>query len=200
MTKRTFNLCKAVTQKYGMKLDRVKPYDSLYKKKIPLSERPRTKGTLPSKPFTEICLSPDYRRESRSDGFFSYADLLKQSGYPHMPSWLQTSSGRSWVNHNESYYYMMEWVEGRNLELNEEDFANLGRALARLHTACTAEALPAMGLRTLTQMRFFYKPGPLVPAALGQASESQEQGHMVPQARKGVHPVSRGSVGGVPEG
>lgn len=58
MTKRTFNLCKAVTQKYGMKLDRVKPYDSLYKKKNSAFRATTNKGDFAVKAFYRNMLEP----------------------------------------------------------------------------------------------------------------------------------------------
>lgn len=65
--------------------------------------------------------------------FFSYVGKLKESHYPYAPQWLKTKSGKFLVSWHGRPYYMTEWVTGRGLNREPEDYVSLGKALGHLH-------------------------------------------------------------------
>lgn len=111
---------KTIGKSFGLLVHRSRPYDSLYMKRA-VYRISTDKGDFAIKPF----------RAGRK--VLSCIRLLSERKYPHMSRWLTTPSGRFLAKDKHSAYYVAEWVSGRSLSSREEDFAMLGRALARLH-------------------------------------------------------------------
>jgi CotS family spore coat protein len=145
---------KNITNQYGLRLHNVDAYDSLYKRNAAFRAS-TDKGKFLIKPFHTRTRGTKLTTNQQITRVSSYFQKLKESGYPHSPNWLTTSSGRYWVSHNGRPYYMTEWLEGRNLQIdNEQDYTTLGRALANLHTICK-DSLPSMSPYTQRQIHFF---------------------------------------------
>ncbi|ARF66576.1 hypothetical protein B7C51_00335 [Paenibacillus larvae subsp. pulvifaciens] len=111
------------------------------------------KGDFLVKPFSRRKTGPKLTTREQITRLSSYIQKLKESGYPHLPNWLVTKSGQYWVSHNGRPYYMTDWVEGSGIQ-SEEDYENLGRALATLHNNCK-DSLPSMSRYTYKQTKLF---------------------------------------------
>ncbi|EPY05941.1 hypothetical protein PAALTS15_17831 [Paenibacillus alvei TS-15] len=123
-----------ITRQYGLHLRRVKPYRSLYKSTA--AYRATTEeGIFVIKPFYKSKVLTKLTTKQQIIRISAYVKMLQEQSYPHLPRWLSTSSGRMWVSRRGRPYYMMEWVEG-NRPQHAQDFEQLGRALAVLHTCC----------------------------------------------------------------
>jgi Ser/Thr protein kinase RdoA (MazF antagonist) len=147
---------KEIVDQYGLRLYSVKAYDSLYKKSAAFCAS-TDKGKYLIKPFHQRAHGTKWSRNQQISRISSYFQKLKEGAFPHSPSWLTTSTGRFWVSQNGRPYYMTEWLEGRNLQIdNEEDYTILGRALANLHTVCK-DSLPSMSPFTQKQIKHFQK-------------------------------------------
>ncbi|HEY2494484.1 MAG TPA: phosphotransferase [Paenibacillus sp.] len=120
---------KSITERYGLHLRRVKTHDSLYKKNAVYCAS-TDKGRFLIKALYIRKLDQTLTKEQ----LFSYIKKLKKAHYPHCPKWLTTRSGKYYVNSNGKPYYVTEWITGRSLQNDVQDYEALGRALATLHT------------------------------------------------------------------
>lgn len=138
-------------RRYGLHLRHIQPCHSLYRRNAAFRAI-TDEGVYVIKPF--------YRRKNTNlttkqqiVSVTAYIHKLKAKHYPHLPHWLVTASGRYWVYQSGRPYYMIEWVEGGNLQQGYH-YEQLGRALATLHTICQAD-LPPMSPYTSRQISFF---------------------------------------------
>lgn len=124
---------KNVVLQYGLTLKSLQPYDSHYKRAAAYCAV-TDQGQYLIKPFygrkKNLRLTPKVQIVKVS----SYIQKLQENGYPHIPKWLSSNSGNYWVSRQGRPYYMTEWVEGRKLHTEEQDYHTLGRALASLHS------------------------------------------------------------------
>ncbi len=119
---------KAITKQYGLDLIRIKTHDSLYKKNAVYCAT-TNKGKFLVKALNTRSMGKDLPKKE----FFSYVRKLKESHYPYAPQWLKTRSGKFLVGWHGRPYYMTEWVTGRALNREPEDYVSLGKALGHLH-------------------------------------------------------------------
>lgn len=120
---------RSITNRYGLHLHHVKTHDSLYKKNAVYCAS-TDKGRFLIKALYIRKLDQKLTKEQ----LFSYINKLKRARYPNCPRWLTTRSGKHSVNSNGKPYYMTEWITGRSLQADVQDYEALGRALANLHT------------------------------------------------------------------
>ena len=143
----------SIANQYGVQIFRLKPYDSLYKKNAVYCAS-TNKGKFLIKAFYIRTHGTKLTKEQQSNQVSSYIQKLKHCKYPNFANWLTTSSGRYYVNKNGKLYYMTEWIEGRGLQNNVQDYEALGRALANLHTICK-DYLSSKSSFTKRQIKFF---------------------------------------------
>jgi Ser/Thr protein kinase RdoA (MazF antagonist) len=124
-----------IVKQYGLQLYRIKPYDSLYKKNA-VFRASTNKGKFLIKAIHKRTYGIKLTKAQQRDQLSSYIKKLKAYKYPHFANWLTTKSGRYYMNKNGKPYYMTEWIKGRSLQNNVQDYEALGRALAKLHTLC----------------------------------------------------------------
>jgi Ser/Thr protein kinase RdoA (MazF antagonist) len=124
---------KEIANSYGLRLRRIKSYDSLYKKNA-VHRASTDKGKFLIKAFHKKSSGTKLTKEQQIIQVSSYIHKLKDGGYSNFPNWLTTDSGRHFVNKNGRPYYMTDWIEGRSLQNDSQDYEALGRALANLHT------------------------------------------------------------------
>jgi Ser/Thr protein kinase RdoA (MazF antagonist) len=122
-----------IVKQYGLQLYHIKPYDSLYKKNA-VFRASTNRGKFLIKAIHRRTFDTKLTREQQSDQLSLYIKKLKASKYPNYASWLTTNSGRYYMKKNGRPYYMTEWIKGRSLQNNAQDYEALGRALAKLHT------------------------------------------------------------------
>jgi Ser/Thr protein kinase RdoA (MazF antagonist) len=124
-----------ITRRFGLHTLRSDTVASFYRENAIIQVQTET-GTFAMKPFfrnTLLRSSTVHQMKTTAE----YANLLMNSGFSYMPKWLTTHSGKLWTLHHGRPFYMTEWINGRNLE-NNEDFEELGRALATLHTTSSS--------------------------------------------------------------
>ncbi|MDR6879629.1 phosphotransferase [Bacillus sp. 3255] len=118
---------------------------SLYRKNAIVQIQTES-GTYAIKPFfRSLFLRSSTIHQMKTTA--NYIQLLMDSGFSYMPKWLTSNSGKLWTLNEGRPFYITAWIKGRNLE-NQNDFEELGRALATLHT---------------TSSRFLYTKGPFTP-------------------------------------
>ncbi|MDQ0891789.1 Ser/Thr protein kinase RdoA (MazF antagonist) [Paenibacillus sp. V4I9] len=120
-----------ITRRFGLLPLRSGMVASFYRENAIIQVQTET-GTYAMKPFfrnTLLRTSTVHQMKTTA----AYIELLMNSGFSYMPKWLATHSGKLWTLHRGRPFYMTEWINGRNLATNE-DFEELGRALATLHT------------------------------------------------------------------
>lgn len=123
------NKFRTITKQYGLRLVRVKTHDSLYKKNAVYCAT-TNKGKFLVKALKTRSLGRSLPKEQ----FFSYIRKLKTTKYPYAPKWRKTKGGKYSVNWHMNPYYITEWVTGRSIVKDVQDYESLGRALARLHS------------------------------------------------------------------
>ncbi|MCE5171205.1 aminoglycoside phosphotransferase family protein [Paenibacillus profundus] len=143
---------KTIVRNYGLQLHNVKSYASLYKPNAAFRVS-TDEGDFLIKPFYRRKIGNKLTTKQQIVRLSSYIQKLKEHGYPHLPNWLVTKSGGYWVTQSGRPYYMMEWVEGGQLQ-SEQDYENLGSALATLHNICKG-SLPPMSRCTRNQTKLF---------------------------------------------
>ncbi|SDN58782.1 Phosphotransferase enzyme family protein [Paenibacillus sp. yr247] len=126
---------KDIANRYGLRLRRIKTYDSLYRKNA-VYRASTDKGKFLIKAMNFRTLEKNLTREQHVNRVFFYIKKLKDCKYPNFPNWLTTSSGTYYVNKYGRHYYMAEWIRGRGMQDDVQDYEALGRALANLHTIC----------------------------------------------------------------
>jgi Ser/Thr protein kinase RdoA (MazF antagonist) len=141
---------KEIANCYGLRLRRIKSYDSLYKKNA-VHRASTDKGKFLVKAFHKRTIGTKLTKEQQVS---SYIQKLKDCGYSNFPNWLTTDSGRHFVNKNGRSYYMTEWIEGRRLQNDVQDYEALGRAMANLHSICK-EYLSSMSSDTKRKIKLF---------------------------------------------
>jgi Ser/Thr protein kinase RdoA (MazF antagonist) len=148
-----------IANRYGLHLHRIKSYNSLYKKNAAYRASTNNGEFL----IKELCIrsyDTNLTKEQQSRQTFSYIRKLKKCKYPNIANWLTTKSKQYFVNKNGRKYYMTEWIEGRSLQNDVQDYESLGKALANLHTSCK-DSLPSMSSFTKKQIGVFEFQGRL---------------------------------------
>ncbi|MCP3774931.1 phosphotransferase [Paenibacillus sp. MZ04-78.2] len=142
MTHRTLKTrYRLLARRYGLQIKRIIPYDSLYKRNA--AYRAITdRGDFLIKPFCRSRVLGQRTARQQIERISSHIRTLQKAGYPHLPKWLRTSSGRYWTFYQGKPYYMTEWIKGRGLQNDAQDYDNLGKALAGLHSVCQSSRLP----------------------------------------------------------
>jgi Ser/Thr protein kinase RdoA (MazF antagonist) len=143
----------SIANQYGLQLYRIKPYDSLYKKNA-VYRASTNKGEFLIKAFHIRTFGTKLTKKQQTIQVASYIKKLKNRRYPNVVNWLTTHSGRYYVYKNGSPYYMTDWIEGRSLQNNVEDYEALGRAVANLHTICK-DYLSSMSSFTIKRIKLF---------------------------------------------
>jgi Ser/Thr protein kinase RdoA (MazF antagonist) len=124
-----------IAKQYGLRLYRIKPYDTLYKKNA--AYRASTnKGKFLIKALHIRTYGAKLTNQQQSERVSSYIKKLKALRYPNLANWLTTKSGQHYVIKNGKRFYMAEWIDGRSLQTEAQEYEALGRALANLHTIC----------------------------------------------------------------
>jgi Ser/Thr protein kinase RdoA (MazF antagonist) len=126
-----YAIFKHITTQYGLRLRRVKSFDSLYKKNV-VYRVSTNKGRFLIKAFSGRLLDG---KSFDKEKLISNIKKLKKSQYPYITRFLTTKSGKYFVNANNKSYYMMEWIKGNPLQNDAEHYEKLGEALAKLHTS-----------------------------------------------------------------
>ncbi|WP_042226946.1 phosphotransferase [Paenibacillus popilliae] len=139
-------------RRYGLHLRHIQPCHSLYRRNAAFRAL-TDKGVYVIKPFYRRRIRTTLTTKQQIVRITAYIHKLQAKNYPHLPHWLVNTSGRYWVYQSGRPYYMIEWVEGGNLQ-HEEHYEQLGRALGTLHTICQ-EDLPPMSPYTSRQIAFF---------------------------------------------
>jgi Ser/Thr protein kinase RdoA (MazF antagonist) len=127
-----YAIFKHITTQYGLRLRRVKSFDSLYKKNV-VYRASTNKGRFLIKAFSGRLLDG---KSFDKEKLISNIKKLKKSQYPHISRFLTTKTGKYFVNTNNKSYYMMEWVMGHPMQIDVQHYEKLGKALAKLHTSC----------------------------------------------------------------
>ncbi|MGF7049521.1 Ser/Thr protein kinase RdoA (MazF antagonist) [Paenibacillus sp. DS2015] len=147
---------KSITKRYGLRLHRVKTHDSLYKKNA-VHCASTDKGRFLIKVLSIRNLDQRLTKEQ----LFSYIKKLKKAHYPNCPKWLTTRrTGKYYVTSHGKRYYVTEWITGRSLQDDVQDYEDLGRALAGLHTLLKHNHT-SMSSFTHKQMSNFQRQGHL---------------------------------------
>lgn len=120
-----------IIRRFGMNMLSLKMRSSFYRKNAVIQVQTEN-GVYALKPF----FRNTYLRSSTVQQIktaMNVARFLMDNGYNYMPNWLSTKSNALWTIDQGRPFYITEWIKGRNLE-GAEDFEELGRALATLHT------------------------------------------------------------------
>jgi Ser/Thr protein kinase RdoA (MazF antagonist) len=142
-----------IANQYGLHLHRIKSYNSLYKKNA--AYRASTdNGEFLIKEFSIRSKNTNLTKDQKSRRTSLFIQKLKKCKYPNIANWLTTKSKQYFVNKNGRKYYMTEWIEGRSLQNEVQDYEALGKALATLHTSCK-DSLPSMSSFTKKQIGVF---------------------------------------------
>lgn len=128
---------RTITKQYGLNLIRIKTYDSLYKKNAVYCAT-TNQGKYLVKALNTRSLGMRMPKEQ----YFSYIRKLKSANYPYAPQWRRAGGRYSVVWHGKSYY-ITEWITGRGIMKDVQDYESLGRALARLHSIRGVQHTPA---------------------------------------------------------
>jgi Ser/Thr protein kinase RdoA (MazF antagonist) len=132
ITRHHYAIFKHITTQYGLRLRRVKSFDSMYKKNV-VYRASTNKGRFLIKAFSNRPLDGKSFSKER---LVSNIKKLKKSHYPHIARFLTTKTGKYFVNTNNKSYYMMEWIKGHPMQNDVQHYEKLGGALAKLHTSC----------------------------------------------------------------
>jgi Ser/Thr protein kinase RdoA (MazF antagonist) len=126
---------KDIASHYGLHVHRIKALDTMYKKNV--AYRVSTdKGRFLIKAFSNQRAGG---RRFNKRRLISDIKKLKELQYPHIAEWLTTETGKYYVNINNRYYYMTQWIKGQSLQNDSQQYQALGSALAKLHTLCKGE-------------------------------------------------------------
>ncbi|WP_088833695.1 phosphotransferase [Paenibacillus tyrfis] len=141
-----------LARRYGLQIKRIIPRHSLYKRNA--AYRAITdRGDFLLKPFCRSRILGQRTPKQQIERISSHIRTLQEAGYPHLPKWLTTSSGRYWTSYQGKPYYLTEWIKGRELQNDVQDYDSLGKALAGLHNVCPTTRLP-MSHFTLKEVGF----------------------------------------------
>ncbi len=160
-----------ITRRFGLRALRSGTVASFYRENAIIQVQTKM-GTYALKPFfrnTLLRSSTVHQMKTTAE----YLELLRNSGFTYMPKWLTTRSGKLWTLHHERPFYMTEWIKGRNLEKNE-DFEELGRALATLHTTSSG-LLDTKGPFTHKQIELWKIQGRLFRKRMATAIQRHER-------------------------
>lgn len=112
---------------YELQLKRIESYDSVYRKNAAF-RAVTEQGDFLIKPYVKPMVGPTRHLSQLTKSI----EHLMALGYPQMPRWKLTKSGKIWKVYKGKRYYVTQWVEGRGL-YTEQDYEELGRAVAQLH-------------------------------------------------------------------
>ncbi|WP_261303328.1 aminoglycoside phosphotransferase family protein [Paenibacillus andongensis] len=160
-----------VTRRFGLRLLRSGTVASFYKENAIIQVQTNT-GTYAVKPFfrnTLLRSSTLHQMKTTAENI----KLLINSGFSYMPKWLTARSGKLWTLHHGRPFYMTEWIKGRNLE-TKEDFEELGRALATLHTT-SGDLLDTKGPFTNKQIELWKIQDRLFRRRMDRAIQKHER-------------------------
>lgn len=139
-----------IARRFGLTARKSKPIASMYRKNAIIRVHTDT-DTYALKPYCRnVLLRTSAVQQMRSVA--NCIRLLMAGGYRYMPEWVPTRGGALWTVKHGRPFYVTKWIFGRGLQ-TEEDFAELGRALAALHTS--GGLLPATESPTREQMRLW---------------------------------------------
>lgn len=114
----------SILPEYGLQVHELHSCQSLYKQSAAY-QAITDRGTFLVKPFKGL--------RARLDLVSSRVEWLFKHGYPHLPKWLVSKSGKPWVSYHGRLYYVSEWIEGSPLGDSLQDYRDLGEVLAKLH-------------------------------------------------------------------
>lgn len=128
-----------IASRFGLIPLRTESVASLYRNNAVVRVR-TAGGAYALKPFYRSILLPS-GTVNQIRAAADHIRLLMNSGFPYMPEWLASRSGKLWTLDQGRPFYVTAWVNGRQLAI-PDDYEQLGRALAALHTT-SAQLLPA---------------------------------------------------------
>jgi len=116
-----------LARSYDLQIQRLESYDSVYRKNVAF-RAVTEQGDYLIKPYVKPLIAPErhMRQLTKSIGH------LIALNYPQMPKWRLTKRGAIWKVYKGKRYYVTEWVEGRELVI-EQDYEELGKSVAHLH-------------------------------------------------------------------
>lgn len=127
-----------IASRFGLIPLRTDAVASLYRNNAVVRIRTAS-GTYALKPFYQSILHPSGTVDQIRTAA-GHIRLLTNSAFPYMPEWLASHSGKLWTLDQGRPFYVTAWVNGRPLAM-PDDYEQLGRALAVLHTT-SAPLLP----------------------------------------------------------
>lgn len=144
---------------------KAKPLSSVYKRQAAYHVSTAEQGDVIIKPFhgsrtSRLTVLQQIRI------MFSHIEELQAGQYPYLPRFLRTESGKYWVLIQNRPFYIMEWIDGRELQA-EEEYEWVGKALASLHTFSHPELQPSFS-STLNQLRHYRNQHRLFCRRLGR--------------------------------
>lgn len=142
-----------IANRYGLRAHRIKSFDSLYRKNA-VYRASTDKGRFLIKALNTRTVDKKLTKEQQAIKLFKFIQKLRECNYPNFPDWIKTNSGTYYVIKNGKPYYMAQWIKGRTMESDAQDYEALGKALALLHTICK-DRLSPMSSYTSHQIKLF---------------------------------------------
>jgi len=158
--------CRKIASQYGLTVNgKAKPLSSVYRRQAAYHVSTEEQGDIIIKPFhgnrtSRLTVLQQIRI------MFSHIEELEAGQYPYLPRFLRTGSGKYWVLVRDRPFYIMEWIDGRELQ-GEEEYKWLGKALASLHTFSHPELQQSFS-STLNQLRNYRNQHMLFCRRLGR--------------------------------
>ncbi|MBB3130676.1 Ser/Thr protein kinase RdoA (MazF antagonist) [Paenibacillus rhizosphaerae] len=142
---------RSISRRFRLQALRCTPVSSLYRKNAVIQIQTNL-GTFALKPYNR---NPHLRSglAAQIKSAAKNVRLLMNNAYGFIPDWLPADSGKLWVMHRGKPFYMTAWIHGRPMGM-EQDYEQLGLALAKLHTLrCGLPHTPQSA--TLEQVRLW---------------------------------------------
>ncbi|MBV1819566.1 CotS family spore coat protein [Clostridium cochlearium] len=119
ITKKEKNFIKKILKNYKLQVLDVKRVRSVYKVKTDIGN---------------ICLKQIRKSRKKPINGSILVEELNKHGFPYTAKYLKTSKGHLFVKHNKSYYYVTEWINGHECDLNDiEEARKCMKLLANFH-------------------------------------------------------------------
>ncbi|WP_179281258.1 phosphotransferase [Paenibacillus sp. XY044] len=157
---------RSISRRFRLQALRSMPVSTLYQKNAVIQIQTNL-GTFALKPYKR---NPHLRSglAAQMKTAAKYVRLLMNNAYGFMPDWLPADSGKLWIMRQGKPFYMTEWIHGPPLGA-EQDYEQLGHALAKLHTLrCGLPHSPQSA--TLEQVRLWKVKDHLLRKNMVQAS------------------------------
>lgn len=159
-----------ITRRFGLIPLSSDSIGSLYRKNAVIQVQTES-GTYALKPFfRSLLLRSNTIQQIKTTA--DYMQLLINSGFSYMPKWLTSNSGTLWTLNQGRPFYMSPWIKGRKLE-KQEDFEELGRALATLHQI-SSHFPHAKGPFTFKQIQLWQNQDRLFRRRMAKAIQTNE--------------------------